>query len=159
MPKKDRDPNGLSQACTDPADLAAVVHGIVEADPTARNQSHLAAVMRHYGGKVNPKAAVEAVNRAYKGLLPHQLNGHARECKMNACELVGSCRAKPRERIDLAIDGLIMTKQIATLLGALQRIQREWSPGRKVSRCDPFTEATKALKQYDEYEELKPNAT
>jgi hypothetical protein len=134
----DRDPEGLSQACADPADLDLVVRNVVEDNPTAHQTVHMRAVMKHYGGKVSPNAVIHSIGRAMVDLEP--------------------LKSSARAHVDLAINGLIMTKQIAVLLSALQQIQREWSPSRKVSHCDPYTVATQALKKYDEYEELKPDA-
>jgi hypothetical protein len=66
---------------------------------------------------------------------------------------------KLQERIDMAIMSAVMAQQITILLDAIQRIQRDWSPGRKVSQCDPYTVTTSALKAYDKLKELKSHAT
>jgi hypothetical protein len=155
----DRDPEGLSQACADPGDLAVVVKGFVDENPTGHNLDILDQVMRHYQGKVNPRLAIVKIEEARAKLTRQELAGHTKSCAMDGCQSVPECRQvkTAMERVDTAVEFLIQTKQITTLLEALQRIQREWRPGRRVFQCDPFTVATQALKAYDEYEKLKPN--
>ncbi len=83
--------------------------------------------------------------------------GHTSDCKMEGCQSIPACGFKLRDRVDLAINELIVTKQLQAALDVLHLVQREWAPGTKKKRvCDPYTVSTAALQKIDEYEEMKP---